>query len=196
MLKLLDLADELGISLARLPRLTDFQQTLGDATRQIEPVALEDLLGRPQTVLDRAAMRALIAGRRVLVTGAGGTIGAELARQIASFAPERLALFDNGEYALYTIDREIAERFPALPRTALVGDVRDRRRVNEAMALERPELVFHAAALKHVPIVEANPSEGILTNVLGTRHVAEACRAHGVRAMVMISTTNPANATG
>jgi FlaA1/EpsC-like NDP-sugar epimerase len=196
--KLLDIADELGIPLARLPRLTDFQETL-DATRRIEPIAIEDLLGRPQTVLDRASMKALVAGRRVLVTGAGGTIGAELARQIAAFAPARLALLDNGEFALYSIDGEIGETFPALPRAALVGDVRDRRRVDEVMAAERPELVFHAAALKHVPIVEANPCEGVLTNVLGTRHVAEACRAAGVRAMVMISTdkaVNPANVMG
>jgi O-antigen biosynthesis protein WbqV len=196
---LLDIADELGIPLARLPRLTDFQATRDDAPRQIEPVAIEDLLGRPQTVLDRAGMRALVAGRRVLVTGAGGTIGAELARQIAAFAPARLVLLDNGEFALYRIDRELKERFPDVERAALIGDVRDRRRVGEVMALERPELVFHAAALKHVPIVEANPCEGILTNVIGTRHVAEACRAHGVRAMVMISTdkaVNPANVMG
>jgi len=196
---LLDIADELGIPLARLPRLTDFQATREEAPRQIEPVAIEDLLGRPQTVLDRASMRALIAGRRVLVTGAGGTIGAELARQIAAFGPARLALLDNGEFALYRIDREIKERFPDVARAALVGDVRDRRRVGEVMAQERPELVFHAAALKHVPIVEANPCEGILTNVIGTRHVAEACRAHGVRAMVMISTdkaVNPASVMG
>jgi FlaA1/EpsC-like NDP-sugar epimerase len=196
--KLLDRSDEMGIPLARLPRLTDFQETL-DAPRRIEPVAIEDLLGRPQTVLDRASMRALIAGRRVLVTGAGGTIGAELTRQIAAFAPAHLTLFDNGEFALYTIDREIEERFADLPRVALIGDVRDRRRVEEVLADARPELVFHAAALKHVPIVEANPSEGILTNVLGTRNLAEACRAMGVRAMVMISTdkaVNPANVMG
>jgi O-antigen biosynthesis protein WbqV len=196
--RLLDIADALGIPLARLPRLTDFQETV-DAIRRIEPIAIEDLLGRPQTVLDRASMRALVAGRRVLVTGAGGTIGAELARQIAAFGPTRLTLFDNGEFALYGIDAEIAETFPAIARAALVGDVRDRRRVDEVMTAERPELVFHAAALKHVPIVEANPCEGILTNVLGTRHVAEACRAAGVRAMVMISTdkaVNPTNVMG
>ena len=196
--RLLEIADELGIPLARLPRLTDFQETL-DATRRIEPIAIEDLLGRPQTVLDRASMKALVAGRRVLVTGAGGTIGAELARQIAAFGPARLALVDNGEFALYGIDGEIGENFPAIARAALIGDVRDRQRVDEVMAAERPELVFHAAALKHVPIVEANPCEGILTNVLGTRHIAEACRAAGVRAMVMISTdkaVNPANVMG
>jgi FlaA1/EpsC-like NDP-sugar epimerase len=192
---LLDVADELGIPLARLPRLTDFQATHEDDKRPIEPIAIEDLLGRPQTVLDRAGMRALIAGRRILVTGAGGTIGAELTRQVAAFAPARLALFDNGEFALYGIDRELGERFGDVPRALFVGDVRDRRRVDEVMATERPELVFHAAALKHVPIVEANPCEGILTNVLGTRNLAEACRAAGARAMVMISSDKAVNPT-
>ncbi len=197
--RLLDIADQIGIPLARLPRLTDFQATDDEATQHIEPVAIEDLLGRPQTVLDRAGMADLIAGRRVLVTGAGGTIGSELVRQIAAFGPTRLALFDNGEYVLYTIDRELMERFPDLLRAAHIGDVRDRRRVDEVMASESPELVFHAAALKHVPMVEANPAEGTLTNVLGTRNVAEACRDHHVKAMVMISTdkaVNPTNVMG
>ncbi|MDE2230392.1 MAG: polysaccharide biosynthesis protein [Alphaproteobacteria bacterium] len=197
--RLLDVADGLGIPLARLPRLTEFKDTRVDEARPIEPVAIEDLLGRPQTVLDRNSMRALVAGKRVLVTGAGGTIGSELTRQIAAFGPVRLSLLDNGEYALYAIEREILERFPNLARNALIGDVRDGRRVDAVLASERPELVFHAAALKHVPMVEANPVEGVMTNVLGTRHVAEACRMHGVRAMVMISTdkaVNPANVMG
>ena len=197
--RLLDMADELTIPLARLPRITDFKQTLGEDRPAIEPVAIEDLLGRPQAVLDRAGMRGLIAGRRVLVTGAGGTIGSELVRQIAAYEPGRLALVDNNEYALYSIDRELEERHNTLQRLALIGDVRDRGCVEDIIARERPELVFHAAALKHVPMVEANPIEGVLTNVLGTRYVAEACRAQGVRAMVMISTdkaVNPANVMG
>jgi len=197
--RLLDMADELTIPLARLPRLTEFKQTLGEDTPVIEPIALEDLLGRPQAVLDRVGMRTLIAGKRVLVTGAGGTIGAELVRQIAACEPARLALLDNNEYALYSIDRELEERHPAQPRLAVIGDVREKSRVEQVIAAERPELVFHAAALKHVPMVEANTVEGVLTNVLGTRHVAEACRAHGVRAMVMISTdkaVNPASVMG
>jgi len=197
--RLLDVGNDLGVPLARLPRLTEFKDTRADENRTIEPVAIEDLLGRPQTVLGRNSMRALIAGQRVLVTGAGGTIGSELSRQIAAFGPARLALFDNSEFALYSIEREILERYPDVPRAALIGDVRDNRRVDAVLAAERPELVFHAAALKHVPMVEANPLEGVMTNVLGTRHLAEACRAHGVRAMVMISTdkaVNPANVMG
>src|SRR5579862_2187490 len=197
--RLLDFSTEAGIPLARVPRLTDFRATREDDIQRVEPVAIEDLLGRPQTVLDHAGMRALIAGRRVLVTGAGGTIGGELARQIAAYGPAQLSLLDNGEYALYTIDQELKERFPEVPRQAVIGDVRERRRIDEVMTAERPELVFHAAALKHVPIVEANPVEGIATNVLGTRNVAESCRAHGVAVMVMISTdkaVNPVNVMG
>jgi O-antigen biosynthesis protein WbqV len=197
--RLFDFSAEAGIPLARVPRLTDFRETRGDDLQRIQPVAIEDLLGRPQTVLDHDSMRALIAGRRVLVTGAGGTIGGELSRQIASYGPARLALLDNGEYALYSIDQEIRERFPAIARQAIIADIRERRRIDDVMAAERPELVFHAAALKHVPMVEANAREGLVTNVIGTRNVAEACRAHGVAAMVMISTdkaVNPANVMG
>jgi O-antigen biosynthesis protein WbqV len=197
--QLFDFSAEAGIPLARVPRLTDFRVTRDDDMQRVEPVAIEDLLGRPQTVLDHDSMRALIAGRRVLVTGAGGTIGGELSRQIASYGPAKLALLDNGEYALYSIDQEIKERFPDIPRQAIIADVRERRRIDDVMATERPELVFHAAALKHVPMVEANPVEGLMTNVIGTRNVAEACRAHGVTAMVMISTdkaVNPANVMG
>jgi O-antigen biosynthesis protein WbqV len=197
--RFLDFSTEAGIPLARVPRFTDFRTAREDNIQRIEPVAIEDLLGRPQTVLDRKAMHSLIAGRRILVTGAGGTIGGELARQIASYGPAQLSLLDSGEYALYSIDQELKERFPEVPRQAVIGDVRERRRVDEVMATERPELVFHAAALKHVPIVEANPVEGIVTNVLGTRNVAESCRSHGVAAMVMISTdkaVNPVNVMG
>jgi O-antigen biosynthesis protein WbqV len=184
--------------MARLPRLTDLKDGLADKL-ELRPVAVEDLLGRPQTVLDRGAMHALIEGRRVLVTGAGGSIGSELVRQIAECGPAAISLVEASEFALYTIDRELAERHPALARRALIADVRDRLRIDQVMAEERPELVFHAAALKHVPMVEANPLEGCLTNAVGTRIVADACLAHGVALMVLISTdkaVNPTNVMG
>jgi len=169
--QLLDVADRLAIPMARLPRLTDFRDAPKDGAGRIEPVAIEDLLGRPQAVLDRESMRRLIEGRRVLVTGAGGTIGSELVRQVAALGPRRLTLFDSSEYQLYSIDREILEAHPDLPREAIIGDVRDAARVGEAISKAGPELVFHAAALKHVPMVEAHPIEGVLTNTLGTRNV-------------------------
>ena len=194
----LELADSHGAVVARLPRLTDFSGGIEERL-QIRPIAIEDLLGRPQTPLDRPAMQRLIEGRRVLVTGAGGSIGAELTRQIAAFGPAQLTLFDNSEYNLYSIDLELGERCPGLPRRALIGDVRDRQRVERLFAEARPELVFHAAALKHVPMVEFNPLEGLHTNVLGTRNVAEACRRAEVSAMVLVSTdkaVNPPNVMG
>jgi FlaA1/EpsC-like NDP-sugar epimerase len=191
--QLLDRADALAIPLARLPRLTDFRHNLDSLERAIEPIALEDLLGRPQAVLDRDGMARLIAGRRVLVTGAGGTIGAELARQIAALSPSRLTLLDNGEYALYTIDTELRERFPGLAHRPLLRDLRDRAQIDEVMTVEQPELVFHAAALKHVAMVEANPVEGVLTNIVGSRNLAEAARAFGVSLVVMISTDKAVN---
>src|SRR5271166_670596 len=190
---LLERADALAIPLARLPRLTDFRRNLDNAERAVEPIALEDLLGRPQAVLDRDGMAQLITGRRVLVTGAGGTIGAELSRQIAAFSPSRLLVLDNGEFALYAIDGELRERFPRLAQLPLLRDVRERGQIDEVMAVEKPEIVFHAAALKHVAMVEANPIEGVMTNVVGSRNVAEAARAFGASLVVMISTDKAVN---
>jgi FlaA1/EpsC-like NDP-sugar epimerase len=198
MRRLVDEAGHLGLTVARLPRLTEFRSA-GAEEVEVRPVAIEDLLGRAQNVPNRGAMKALIAGKRVLVTGAGGSIGGELVRQLAEIGPVRLVLVDNSEFNLYSIEMEVRERLPELPVRAVIGDVRDRERISRLIADERPEVVFHAAALKHVPMVEANPLEGVLTNVIGTRNVAEACRAHGVVAMVLISTdkaVNPTNVMG
>jgi O-antigen biosynthesis protein WbqV len=192
--RLLDQADGLGMTLARLPRLTDLKDGIADKI-EVKPIAVEDLLGRPQTVLDRTAMRDLIRGRRVLVTGAGGSIGGELVRQISDCRPDQLTLVENSEYALYTIDMEVAGRHPLLPRRAMIADVRDRRRIDQVMRERRPELVFHAAALKHVPMVETNPLEGCLTNAVGTRIVADACLEHAVKLMVLVSTDKAVNPT-
>jgi O-antigen biosynthesis protein WbqV len=196
--RLLDTCDRLGLTLARLPRPTDLRDGTADRL-DVRPVSVEDLLGRPQAVLDREAIAALIAGRRVLVTGAGGSIGAELTRQVAALEPASLTLFDSSEFALYTIDLEIAEKQPDLPRVAALGSVRERGRLDAVMAAARPDVVFHAAALKHVPMVEMNPVEGIWTNAVGSRHVADSCLAHGVATLVMISTdkaVNPTNIMG
>ena len=209
--RLLDQADAMAIPLARLPRLTDFERNLDTPVHaaadrrengsehgpehMLEPIALEDLLGRPQAVLDRAEMSRLVNGRRVLVTGAGGTIGAELSRQIAMLSPARLVLLDNSEFALYAIDMELRERFPQLARAPLLRDVRDRGQIDAVLAAERPEIVCHAAALKHLPMVEANPIEGVLTNIAGSRNVAEAARIFGVATVVMISTDKAVNPT-
>ncbi|TAD88321.1 MAG: polysaccharide biosynthesis protein [Alphaproteobacteria bacterium] len=194
---LLALSEQVSLPLVRLPRLADLKG--GETRIDPKPISIDDLLGRPQAELDREAMATLIGGRRVLVTGAGGTIGGELVRQIAAFGPARLTLVDHSEYALYLIDLELAERFADLNRAARLLDVRDRAHVDRVFAEERPDLVFHAAALKHVPMVEANPADGILTNASGSRNVADRARAHGVTAMVLISSdkaVNPTNVMG
>lgn len=191
---MLDEAERLGLTLSRIPQVTELR---ADVDRQIEikPIAIEDLLGRPQTLLDRGSMRDMCHGARVLVTGAGGTIGSELVRQISVFSPEEIILVDNSEFHLYAIDMEVSEKFPDVTRNVMMADVRDRTRIFEIFQKHRPQLVFHAAAMKHVPMVEMHPSEGVLTNVHGTRNVADAARAHGVGAMVLISTDKAVNPT-
>lgn len=191
---LLSEADRLGLSLARLPKMTDFKDGITDKL-DLRPVAVEDLLGRPQTPLDRAAMAALIGGRRVLITGAGGSIGAELARQICQFSPQGIVLLDMSEFALYEIDMELARSFPAIPRRAVMADVRNADQMARVFADVAPELVFHAAARKHVPLVEDNMAEGLDTNALGTLCVTRAARDAGTTAMVMISTDKAVNPT-
>ncbi len=191
---LLEQADGLGMTLARLPRMTDLKAGITDEV-EVRPVVVEDLLGRPQTALDRVAMAGLIEGKRVLVTGAGGSIGSELVRQVCEFKPARIGLLDNSEHALYTIDRETLERWPDLSRYPVIADVRDRERISRIFEGFRPELVFHAAALKHVPLVEENVVEGTATNVAGTVNVADICIKTGVSVMVLISTDKAVNPT-
>lgn len=195
---LLDAADHHGVAVKRAPQPT----LLGNAARpdeaprlELRPVSIEELLDRPQVPLDREGMARLIQGRRVLVTGAGGTIGGELSRQVAALGPASLTLLDHGEFALYEIDLELRERHPELPRRSVLADVRDAARIRRLMEELKPELVFHAAALKHVPMVEADPLEGMLTNAQGTRVVADAARAAGCMAMVFISTDKAVNPT-
>ena len=187
---LLEEAQRQGIPVRQAPRPTELREAGGIT---LKPVALEDLLNRPQVRLDRDGMARLVRGRRVLVTGAGGTIGSELARQVAALAPAELTLLDNGEYSLWQIDLELSESFASVPRRAVIADVRDESRLQAAFAAAQPELVFHAAALKHVPMVEANPGEGLLTNAGGTRAVVDAAAAVGAAATVLISTDKAVN---
>ncbi|MEN9499929.1 MAG: hypothetical protein RIS83_1748 [Pseudomonadota bacterium] len=194
---LLDAADRHGVPLRRAPAPTRLDPAGSEATRRVElrPISIEDLLDRPQVPLDREGMARLVQGRRVLVTGAGGTIGGELARQVAALGPSMLVLLDHGEFLLYEIDLELREKHPDVPRRAVLADVRDEARIRRLFEDIKPELVFHAAALKHVPMVENDPLEGVLTNAFGTRVVAEAARSVGTAAMVFISTDKAVNPT-
>jgi len=171
-----------------MPNLTEFRDAMADGRLKLQPVAVVDLLGRPQTVHDTEALSAMVKGHRILVTGAGGTIGGELTRQLAALAPSRLALVEHGEFALYNIGQTIGGEHPALNLGLHLGDIRDRDRIMALFTAEQPDIVFHAAALKHLPLAEINPSECVLTNAIGTRNVADAARAVGAKAMVMIST--------
>ncbi len=196
--RLFVLADQYGIPLARLPKMDDFKQGISD-TLDIRPIAVEDLLGRSQNVLDRDAMQQLIENRTVLVTGAGGTIGGELTRQIASYHPSKLIILELSEYHLYKIEREMMEAFPDLPIEAVLCDVRDKAHVEDVFSKHTPDIVLHAAAIKHVPIAEFNIEEAVLTNVFGTRNIADACLQHNTSVMLMISTdkaVNPTNVMG
>jgi FlaA1/EpsC-like NDP-sugar epimerase len=163
-------------------------------------VELDDLLGRDPVQLDDAGLRGLIEGRCVLVTGAGGSIGAELCRQIARYAPARLVLFEMSEFALYTIEQEFRDRFPAIAVASVIGDAKSEARVRAAFERHRPQLVFHAAAYKHVPLMEAeNAFQAVENNVLSTVVTARAAQAAGTEKFVLVSTdkaVNPTNVMG
>jgi FlaA1/EpsC-like NDP-sugar epimerase len=167
---------------------------------ELRAVELDDLLGRDPVVLDDAGLHGLMQGKSVMVTGAGGSIGSEMCRQIARYMPAELLLFESGEFALYTIEQELKLIFPELNIICLIGDVRDAARVGEVMQLYRPGVLFHAAAYKHVPLMEQhNAWQAIRNNVLGTWTVARAAQQNGVDKFVMISTDkaiNPTNVMG
>ncbi len=188
-----------GIRLLRLPSIVELPHHEGLTLLPMREINIEELLARDPIELDRRAIGQLIRGRRVLVTGAGGSIGAELCRQVAAFQCAHITLLDYSETALFEIDREMGETFPHLSRGATLCDVRNAGRLTRAFIDEKPDLVFHAAALKHVSMVERHPCEGVLTNVVGTHNVAEAAKACRAAQMVLISTdkaVDPTNVMG
>ena len=166
---------------------------------QLRRVKLEDLLGRDPVSLDMATIRADLAGRRVLVTGGAGSIGSELARQIASYGPASLVLLDRAESDLYFTHLDLLHAYPGVEVKAIICDVTDSARLIKVFDAHRPDFVFHAAAYKHVPLMEANPIEAVQNNVLGTVVVASAAATFGVRKFVLISTdkaVNPSSVMG
>ncbi len=188
-------ADKRGLAVSRLPSPTELRKPTTEHRFELRPIELTDLLERPQTALDLQALLRLVGGRRVLITGAGGSIGGELTQQIAALGPSELILVESCEYNLYAIDLELSEKFPRVPRWNYLCNIRDVRRVNQIFDQHAPQLVFHAAALKHVPMVEANACEGVLTNVIGTKNIAEATKRARSLGMVMISSDKVVNST-
>lgn len=201
-LQLVVKAESMGLTIFCLPDLEaylkDTPQAEGEVVegQALRKIRLSDLLGRPQNEMDCEIVGQSIRGRKVLVTGAGGTIGRELVRQIASFGPAQLVMLENSEFGLYDVDAEMKADFPEIPRAAVLCCIRQRGQVMEAFKQYQPELVFHAAALKHVPIVEAHPSAGVQTNIIGTRNVADAAKKFGVKTMVQVSTDKAVNPVG
>ncbi|WP_305043822.1 polysaccharide biosynthesis protein [Geoalkalibacter sp.] len=167
--------------------------------QQVRPVDVEDLLGREAVRIEVDRIKAFLGGKRVLVTGAAGSIGSEICRQVARFGPAKLVLFDNAESPLFFVEKELGECFPDIPIAAIIGDVRYRARVEAIFDEFQPQVVFHAAAYKHVPMMEHNPAEAANNNVRGTKIVADAAHEFKVESFVMISTdkaVNPTNIMG
>jgi O-antigen biosynthesis protein WbqV len=175
-------AKRLGLIVSRLPSLEG-----GDAPR-LTNVAVEDLLLRPSEKIDYARLEALVKGKAVIVTGGGGSIGSEICERVATFGAARLLVIENSEPALYAVTEALAARATGPVIEGRIADIRDRERVMHLMSEFRPDIVFHAAALKHVPILERDWSEGVKTNIFGSVNVADAALAAGAEAMVMIST--------
>lgn len=187
-----------GCKLRRLPgvyKILDGQVSV----KQIRDVEIEDLLGRQPVVLDTEGISSYISGKVVLVTGAGGSIGSELCRQISDFKPRLLILLDIYENNMYQLQLELQASFPTVPLKVLIGSIRDEARIEQIFATHKPEIVFHAAAHKHVPLMEDSPGEAIKNNVFGTINMAEAASRHKAKRFILISTdkaVNPTNVMG
>lgn len=184
-------ATTLGLKVIRASRAS-----AGGSRVELKDFDLSELLGRPPVRLDHEALSRTIRGRKVLVTGAGGSIGSELVRQVASYGPGKLVLLELSEFNLYQIDHEIRQNFPDLDVAPILADIRDRAHVMRIFEEHSPDLVFHAAALKHVPLVELNPCAGVHTNLIGTRNIADAARKARAKAMVQVSTDKAVNPVG
>ena len=195
---ILEKCQEAGVKSKTLPGVGDLIDGRV-SVQSIRDVALEDLLGREAIVLEVERIRAYLKGKRVLISGAGGSIGSEICRQVARFQPDKLILLDNAETPLFNIERELVEHYPDIPLVPVIGDIRYRARVEAVFHQYRPEVVFHAAAYKHVPMMEFNPAEAVNNNVRGTQILADAAHESSVETFVMISTdkaVNPTNVMG
>ena len=172
-----------------LARLSSFGKKNGNIPLPdpSDPASFKVLLHRPQVQLDTDGLKNFYAGKRVLVTGAGGSIGSEICKQVLALGAEHVSLIDHSELALYEIDRAIKLDFPGERARPFLCSVRRKERIAALVAQQKPDVIFHAAALKHVPMVELNPSESVLTNVLGTQYVIDAAKAAGVKQLVLIS---------
>ncbi|HFI0183458.1 TPA: polysaccharide biosynthesis protein [Streptococcus suis] len=188
-----------GVPVNNMPSIEDIFS--GDVTvSDFQEIDIADLLGRPEVVLDQKELNQYFEGKTILVTGAGGSIGSEICRQIARFSPKRLLLLGHGENSIYLIHRELQEKYgKSIELIPVIADIQDRNLIFDIMATYQPNVVYHAAAHKHVPLMEYNPHEAVKNNIFGTKNVAEAAKAANVEKFVMISTdkaVNPPNVMG
>lgn len=197
--KAMELANAAGVKVLTVPAFDDLLSGRVSIS-QLRAIELDDLLGRDSVQLDEAGLQKQLTGKIVLVTGAGGSIGSELCRQIARFSPEKLVLSESSEFALYSIEQELCIKFPQLEIIYLAADVKDATRLNQIFMEHKPNVVFHAAAYKHVPLMERhNAWQAVRNNVYGTWQVAQCAQTHGAEKFVLISTdkaVNPTNVMG
>ena len=185
---LLKYTDKIGISLARLPKISELDEAIENNGNKARPINIEDLLGRAETRFDKTNLTNLIKNKTILITGAGGTIGSELASQIADMEPKYIILSDYSEYALWTITDKISTKIKEEKIISILLDTRDRNAVEKTFNTNKPDIVLHTAALKHVPICEQHPSDAIRTNILGTQIIAKNAIKFKTKIMVLIST--------
>ncbi|MER0122267.1 nucleoside-diphosphate sugar epimerase/dehydratase [Streptococcus sp. ZJ93] len=196
---IVEICNSVGVKVNNMPSVEDVV-TGKISTKKLRKINIEDLLGRGEVKLDQSQLQYFFSKKTVLVTGAGGSIGSEICRQVARFIPKRLLLLGHGENSIYLIHRELSikygDKFEIVP---IIADIQDRELINEIMTTYQPHFVYHAAAHKHVPLMEYNPREAVKNNIFGTKNVAEAAGAAGVEKFVMISTdkaVNPPNVMG
>lgn len=198
MQRIVELCESVKIPFRTLPKLDDL--VAGDSTvNALREVKIEDLLGREPVSLDWKAISDGLVDKTVLVSGGGGSIGSELCRQIGRLGPKRLVILDQGEFNLYSIEMELKHQYPSLSFVCQIGDVCDRKAIEHIFAIHKPDVVFHAAAYKHVPLLQSQVREAVKNNVFGTRNLALAADRCNVKTFVMISTdkaVNPANIMG
>lgn len=198
--RIIDLCNETEAKVQILPRIEDIASGK-ISVKALRNVDVEDVLGRPSVELDIASIKEDIAGETILVTGAGGSIGSEITRQLMKFQPKRMLLLGHGEYSIYKIDMELNQQYKGkgIEIIPIIADVQDRKRIFDVVEYYQPKFIYHAAAHKHVPLMEYNPHEAIKNNVLGTKNVAEAADYHHVDTFVLVSTdkaVNPTNVMG
>lgn len=197
--KIVEICNGIGVKVNNMPSLEDI--LAGElSVNAFQEIEVADLLGRPEVVLDQTELNQYFSGKTILVTGAGGSIGSELCRQIVRFSPKRLLLLGHGENSIYLIHRELTEKYQdRIELVPLIADIQDRDLMFSLMSEYQPNLVYHAAAHKHVPLMEYNPHEAVKNNIFGTKNVAEAAKAAMVEKFVMVSTdkaVNPPNVMG